>query len=184
MGILKMGHMSPRQGPPGKIVIIGVGNLLLKDEGVGVHVAQELQKKSWPAAVEVHDGGVAGIGLLDFFPGATKVLLIDAADMNLDPGALVRFAPEEVASTVGGPRFSAHEVGILEVLELARALDQCPPEVVIFGIQPKEISWGTDLSPQVLASIPKVVEAVLMEIGQAEPNDSCRVPAKTNTHSA
>jgi hydrogenase maturation protease len=183
MGILKMGHMSPPNGPAGKIVIIGVGNLLLKDEGVGVHVAQELQKKSWPSPVEIHDGGVAGIGLLDFFPGASKVMLIDAADMNLDPGSLVRFTPEEVAGKLGGPRFSAHDIGLLEVLELARALDQCPPEVVIFGIQPKEISWGTELSPEVQASIPKVMEAVLREIARVAPNASCQVAAKTNTHS-
>lgn len=164
MGTLQMGHGSPPNGPAGKIVVIGVGNLLLKDEGVGVHVAQELQKRGLPSAVEVHDGGVAGIGLLDLFPGVSKVLLIDAAEMNLDAGALVRFTPEEVAGKVGGPRFSAHDIGLLEVLELARALDQCPPEVVIFGIQPKEISWGTELSPEVQASIPKITEAVLREI--------------------
>jgi len=150
--------------PAGKVVIIGVGNLLLKDEGVGVHVAQELQKKGLPTGVEVRDGGVAGIGLLDFFPDASKVLLIDAADMNLEPGALVRFTPEEVAGKVNGPRFSAHDIGLLEVLELVRALDPCPPEVVIFGIQPKEIFWGTELSPEVQASIPKVVEMVFGEI--------------------
>jgi hydrogenase maturation protease len=164
MGILKMGHMSPPKGPAGKIVIIGVGNLLLKDEGVGVHVVQELRKKGLPSTVEVHDGGVAGIGLLDFFPGASKVLLIDAADMNLTAGALVRFTPEEVAGRIEGPRFSAHDIGLLEVLELARALDQSPPQVVIFGIQPKEISWGTELSPEVQASIPQVTDLILKEI--------------------
>ena len=163
-----------------RIVVLGVGNVLLKDEGVGVHVAQELQKKSLPAAVESHDGGVAGIGLLDFFPGASKVLLIDAAEMDLEAGAVVRFTPEEVVGKVSGPRFSAHDIGLLEVLELARALDQCPPEVVIFGIQPKEISWGTDLSPEVRAAIPKVMEAVLREIAHSAPNPSCRVAAKIN----
>ena len=159
-----MGCVSRGNGSTGKTVIIGVGNLLLKDEGAGVHVAQELQKKRLPAAVEVHDGGVAGIGLLEFFPGASKVLLIDAADMDLDPGASVRFTPEEVAGKAGGPRFSTHDVGLLEVLELARTLGQCPPEVVIYGIQPKEISWGTELSPEVQATVPRVVEMVLGEI--------------------
>ena len=179
-----MDHVSPGNGSPGKTLIIGVGNLLLKDEGVGVHVVQELQKKELPPSVEVHDGGVAGIGLLDFFPGASKVMLIDAAEMNLEPGTLVRFTPEEVAGNYGGPRFSAHDIGLLEVLELARALGQCPPEVVIFGIQPKEISWGTELSPEVQVSIPKVVEAVLKEIAHVAPNASCKVAAKTNTQSA
>jgi hydrogenase maturation protease len=179
-----MGHVSPPNGPARKIVIIGVGNLLLKDEGVGVHVVQELQKKGLPSVVEVHDGGVAGIGLLDFFPGASKVLLIDAADMNRTAGTLVRFTPEEVAGKVERPRFSAHDIGLLEVLELARAIDQSPPQVVIFGIQPKEISWGTELSAEVQASIPGVMEAVLREIAQAPPNPSCMVAAKTDTHSA
>jgi hydrogenase maturation protease len=161
-----MGQALSCNRPAGKIVIIGVGNLLLKDEGVGVHVAQELQKKGLPSAVEVHDGGVAGMGLLDLFGGASKVLLIDAADMNLEPGAIVRFTPEELVSEKSGPRFSAHDVGLLEVLELARALGNCPPEVVIFGIQPKEMSWGTELSAEVRASIPKVTDLILKEINQ------------------
>jgi len=160
--------------PAGKIVIIGVGNLLLKDEGVGVHVAQELQKKTWPLSVEVHDGGVAGIGLLDFFAGASKVLLIDAAEMNLEAGSVVRFTPEDVAGKAGGPRFSAHDIGLLEVLELSRALAQCPAEVVILGIQPKEISWGMELSPEVQASIPKAVEMVLGEVLPSARNAGCR----------
>jgi hydrogenase maturation protease len=84
--------------------------------------------------------------------------------MNLTAGALVRFTPEEVAGRIEGPRFSAHDIGLLEVLELARALDQSPPQVVIFGIQPKEISWGTELSPEVQAAIPKVTDLILKEI--------------------
>src|SRR5512147_954276 len=133
----------------GRTVIIGVGNLLLKDEGVGVHAVRELRQKALPAGVEVLDGGVAGIGLLDFFPGAQKLVLIDAADMNLAPGTVVRFTPEEIRSLPGGPKFSAHDVGLLEVLELASALGQSPPEVVVIGVQPGEISWGTDLTPEV-----------------------------------
>jgi hydrogenase maturation protease len=151
----------------GRIVILGVGNLLLKDEGLGIHVVRQLQKKVLPPAVEVLDGGVAGIGLLDLFQGARKLVLIDAADMNLAPGTVVRFTPEEIRtkSDPSAPKFSAHEVGLLEVLELARALGQCPPEVVIIGVQPKEISWGMDLTPEIQASLPQVLEAVLKEIG-------------------
>ena len=147
-----------------KIVIIGVGNLLLGDEGVGVHAVRELKKKALPQGVEVLDGGVAGIGLLDLFQGARKLVLIDAADMSLAPGALVRFTPDDIRSQTKIPKFSAHDVGVLEVLELARALGQCPPEVVIIGVQPKEISWGMDLTPEVQASLPRVMEAVLKEI--------------------
>lgn len=147
-----------------KIVIIGVGNLLLKDEGLGIHAAQELQKKDLPSGVEVIDGGVSGLGLLDLFEGASKLVLIDAAEMKLKPGTVVRFSPENVKDLAGGGKFSAHDVGLMEVLDLARALGRCPEEVVILGIQPKEISWGTDLSPEVEAAIPRVVEMVMKEI--------------------
>jgi len=148
----------------GKTLILGVGNLLLKDEGIGVHVARELQKKILPAEVEVCDGGVAGIGLLDFFREASKLLLIDAAEMSLKPGTVVRFTPENVKDLSGGVKFSTHDVGLMEVLNLAKALRRCPEDVIIIGIQPKEISWGTNLSPEVEAAIPQVVEMVLKEI--------------------
>jgi hydrogenase maturation protease len=148
----------------GKILIIGVGNLLLKDEGLGIHAVRELRKRSLPSGVEVLDGGVSGIGLLDFFPGARKVVLIDAADMNLPPGTVARFTPGDLRSRGDTPKFSAHDVGLPEVLELAGALGRCPPEVVIIGGQPKEISWGTDLTPEVQDSLPRVLEAALGEI--------------------
>lgn len=146
-----------------RILIIGVGNLLLKDEGVGVHVAQELQKRTLPAGVEVYDGGVGGIGLLDYFREASKLLLIDAAEMSLKPGTVVRFTPQNVKDLRSGVKFSTHDVGLAEVLKLAQALGLCP-EVVIIGIQPKVISWGEELSPEIQASIPQVVEMVMKEI--------------------
>jgi hydrogenase maturation protease len=153
---------------PGKIVVIGVGNLLLKDEGVGIHVLQALEKKNLPPGVQLFDGGVSGLGLLDFFPGASKALLIDAADMHRKPGAVLRFTPEDLRAQAREIKFSAHDIGVAEVLELARALGQSPKEVVIIGIQPKEIDWGTDLTPEVQASIPQVLQMIQEEIAQGE----------------
>ncbi len=156
--------LPPHRSSCEKVVVIGVGNVLLRDEGVGVHVAQELKKKDLPSGVEVHDGGIAGIGLLDFFPEASKVLLIDAADMNMNPGSIVRFTPEEIGVRREELRFSSHDVGLPEVLSLAVALGENPREVVIIGIQPKDISWGLELSPEVQASVPRAIEAILKEI--------------------
>ncbi len=149
----------------GKIIVIGVGNLLLGDEGVGVHAVRELKKRVLPPGVEVLDAGVVGIGLLDLFQGAEKVLLIDAAEMNRAPGTVVRFTPDDIQPHAEGPKFSTHDVGLPEVLHLAKALSQSPPQVVIIGVQPKEISWGTDLTPEIRAALPKAVEAVLKELG-------------------
>ncbi len=151
----------------GRTVVIGVGNLLLRDEGVGIHVVQELQKRAFPPGVEVLDGGVAGVRLLDLFSGAQKLLLVDAAEMGLEPGSIVRFTPEDVRFQSGELKLSTHDVALPEVLAIARAVNQCPSEVVIIGIQPKEISWGTELTPEVGAAIPKVVELVLEEIDPA-----------------
>jgi hydrogenase maturation protease len=147
-----------------RMLILGVGNLLLKDEGVGVQVARELKRRALPPEVEVCDGGVGGIGLLDYFRGASKLLLIDAAEMSLKPGAVVRFTPQKLKDSGHGVKFSTHDLGLAEVLKLAQALGLCPEEVEIIGIQPKEISWGEELSPAVQASLPRVVEMVMKEI--------------------
>lgn len=153
---------------PGAIVrVIGVGNILLKDEGVGVRVAEELRKKRWPPSVEVIDGGVAGLGLLDFFQEATHIILIDAAEMNQPAGTVDRFGADEMRWEGGGPKFSMHDIALPEVLELARHLARPPQRVVIFGIQPKEISWGLGLSSEVEAAVPQVLEMVLGELAEA-----------------
>ena len=148
-------------------MVIGVGNLLLRDEGAGIHAVQDLQKKDLPPDVEVIDAGVAGVGLLDFFSGARKLVLIDAAEMGLEPGAVVRFTPEDVRFRSGALKFSTHDLALPEVLTLARALNRCPSEVVIIGIQPKEISWGTELTPKVQLAVPRVVELVLKELSES-----------------
>lgn len=160
---------------PRKIVVIGVGNLLLKDEGAGIHVLQALEKKNLPPGVQLFDGGVSGIGLLDFFQGASKALLIDAADMNRKPGTVLRFTPEDLRAQAQEIKFSVHDIGVAEVLELAKALGQSPEEVVIIGIQPKEIDWGTDLTPEVQASIPEVLQIIQEEITRGQ--DTIKNPA-------
>ena len=147
-------------------MVIGVGNLLLRDEGVGIHVIRELQKRPLPPGVEVIDGGLAGVRLLDFFSGARKVVLIDAAQMDLEPGQVVRFTPEDVRFQSGAVKLSTHDLALPEVLAIARALKETPPEVLLLGIQPKEISWGTELTPEVRAAVPRVVELVLKEINE------------------
>ena len=151
----------------GRTVVIGVGNLLLRDEGVGIHAVRELQKRTLPPGVEVIDGGVAGVRLLDLFSGVHKLLLIDAAEMGLEPGAVARFTPEDVRFQSGDLKLSTHDVALPEVLAIARAVNQCPSEVIILGIQPKEISWGMELTPEVRGAVPKVVELVLEEISDS-----------------
>lgn len=150
---------------PTGILILGVGNLLRKDEGVGVQVVQRLQRLPLPGGVKVLDGGTAGIGLLDLLEGYERAVIIDAADMGLEPGSVVKFRPEAATFKTPDFRLSLHSVDLNSVLELARLLGKRLPEIVIIGVQPKDIGWGTDLSIEVLAEMHHIVDLILEEIG-------------------
>lgn len=150
---------------PTGILILGVGNLLRKDEGVGVQVVQRLQKLRLPRGVQVVDGGTAGVGLLDLLEGYERVVIIDAADMGLEPGSVVKFRPEATMFKTPDFRLSLHSIDVNSVLELARLLSKSLPEIAIIGVQPKDTGWGTDLSIEVLAEMHHIVDLVLEEIG-------------------
>ncbi len=143
-------------------VIIGVGNLILKDEGVGVHAVRELEKIELPFGVELIDGGVATMDLLSVIQEAERIIVIDALKVGGEPGTVYRVIPEDLIHET--EKFlSLHQVGLLDVLGMARQLGG-HGEVVIIGVEPKEISWGTGLTPEVQAKLPKVIEIVLKEL--------------------
>ncbi len=164
----------------GNILILGVGNILLSDEGVGVRVVEELRRRyAFPPNVEVVEGGTAAFQLLTLIEEADHLIVVDAAELGAAPGTIFRAEFRE-----GGARFasktSLHEVGLLEVLSLAQLHSRCPPTVII-GMQPKDFSPSLSLCPELEASIPSAVEAVLAEmeklgagpIGPAERPNEC-----------
>lgn len=146
-------------------LVLGLGNPLRGDDGVGVHVAQQLLKGRLPGDVEVADGGTQGLGLVALLEGRRRAIVVDAADMGRAPGEVVRFVMEE-ARLLGEDdgHFSVHEAGLREALLLAQALGTLPDEVVLFGVQPAGVEWNTGLSPQVEAAVPDLIEAVLQEM--------------------
>jgi hydrogenase maturation protease len=146
------------------ILVLGVGNLLLSDEGVGIHVAQQLETLSLPANVEVIDGGTGGFELISYFSGRKKVIIIDAVDGDDEPGTILRFTPDDLNIELR-PSLSAHQTGIEGLLHFSKELSP-RPEVVVIGVIPKETRrLGTSLSKTVKKQIPKAVAAVLKEIG-------------------
>jgi len=147
------------------ILILGLGNPLQADDGVGCRVAQALELLELPDNVEVMDGGTPGIGLLNLFEGRQRVILIDAAEMEREPGAVVRFRPEDVSLTGSTQRLSLHRTGVADALSLARTLGLALPEIVVFGVQPARVDWSESLSPAVQAAVPSVIQAVLKEVG-------------------
>ena len=146
------------------VLILGLGNPLLGDEGIGVRVVEELQGLELPDGVTVVEGGTAGLGLVDLMKGYQKVIIVDAADMGHPPGCVVRFTPLEAQlKTVEAP-LSLHQIGLGEALTLAEALEVAPAERIIIGVQPSQVEMGAGLSPEVERAIPKIIRTILSEL--------------------
>ena len=148
----------------GQILVLGVGNLLLGDEGVGIHALRALAKCQLPPHVDLLDGGTPGFDLLHLIQGYEKALIIDAVDAGQEPGAVLRFAVEDVSSAPGGLALSLHQTEVLEVLQLARYLGRAMPPIILYGIQPETLDWGTELSDTVLGSLDTLLEAIQEEV--------------------
>jgi len=145
-----------------KIVILGIGNLLLKDEGVGVHLVRALQKEGLPQGVEVIDGGTSPEAVY-LAAGCDKLIIVDAARGGGLPGKVYRLTLEDLKPDGrGGPLLSGHELDLFPCL-LALEPEERPKEVVILGIEPKEIRWGLGLSPELEAELERLRREVLRE---------------------
>jgi hydrogenase maturation protease len=128
-------------------IVIGLGNPLMRDEGIGVLLVQKLAEKfSCLENVEFYDGGTGGISLLYKIENRHKLILIDCAKMGEPAGTIRRFTPDQVRSVKQLGHFSLHEVDILKVLELADQFGDAPKEVVLFGIEPQSLELGSELS--------------------------------------
>jgi hydrogenase maturation protease len=148
---------------PQKIVILGVGNLLLSDEGIGVHVANELMKMNLPPEVTVVEGGTDGFRLIDIITEADRLIVVDAVKGSATPGSIYRFDINEVHSCPSGFKTSVHQIGILEVINLSGLIGKTPHTTVI-GVEPKSLEISMELSPEIKAKIPKIIELVLDEL--------------------
>ncbi|MDZ7344258.1 MAG: hydrogenase maturation protease [candidate division KSB1 bacterium] len=145
------------------ILILGVGNLLLGDEGVGIHVVRQLRRLPLPPEVEVIDGGTGGFELLAHCRGRKKVAIIDAVKVAAEPGAVFRFAPEEV-SEQPRPVLSAHEGGVHDLLHFCKTLVP-PPEVIIYGIVPEETQrLSMQLSEMLARKLDEIVAFLIAEM--------------------
>lgn len=149
-----------------KTLIIGVGNLLLSDEGVGIHVAQRLLREyQLPEEVLVLDGGTLGLDLLYYLEGIENLLMIDAVLMNKDPGSLMRMADDEVPSYMSF-KMSPHHIGIPDMLFAAKLKGLYPPNVVLWGVQPEIVDIGLDLSESVANQVDPLLDHILDELQQ------------------
>jgi hydrogenase maturation protease len=144
-----------------RITIIGVGNLLMRDEGIGIHVVKALQEMALPPNIKLIDGGTSP-DLIAFTSDCDKMIIIDAAKAGGPPGAIYRFRPEDIAQGAGNLA-SAHEMGVAENLAMMALLDNKPAETVIIGIEPKEIEGSLELSSIVEGKMPEIILVVMKE---------------------
>jgi len=149
--------------PSFDILVLGVGNILLRDDGVGVHVVKAMQQMAIPANVELMDGGTAGADLVEYLNSRNKVIVIDAVRGGGEPGAVYRFTPADIRVRKD-IHTSAHQIDLLEALAMAEFLGDAPKNVVIYGIEPHSLGWGLEISPEVAAVVPEVIELVLAEL--------------------
>jgi len=145
------------------ILVLGIGNVLLRDEGVGVHVVRAMEKEPLPDGVELLDGGTAGADLLDVVSDRIKLVVVDALDADVPPGTILRMTPEDLATPSAG--VSLHEFGIAETLAMAGHLKCEPRDVTIIAVKPWDIRCGLELSDEMRRCLPDIVEMVLDAIG-------------------
>ncbi|MBO8128010.1 MAG: hydrogenase maturation protease [Peptococcaceae bacterium] len=145
------------------MVVLGVGNELQKDDGVGVHVVRRLSRLSFPPSVRLIEGGTGGENLLFYFEGAERLIIIDSLDAGADPGTLFSFTPEELELIESSEPVSLHQIRVPEVLSLARKLGKLPP-TRIYAVQPAEIDWGLELSSVVESRVLGLVSLVRQDI--------------------
>jgi hydrogenase maturation protease len=166
---LSMPNPTAKDLPGGsKTLVLGVGNILRGDDGLGVRAVQMLQARELPASVCVEDAGTPGVGLVTRMEGWERVVIIDAAYTGQKPGMWRRYGAEDVKLVASGEALSLHESDIACALALAQAVNLLPPEVVIYGVEPQRVGWGEELSPVVQAALPALVDDIMADLWKRE----------------
>jgi hydrogenase maturation protease len=146
------------------ILILGLGNTLMSDDGFGVRVIEELASRCrFREAVTLLDGGSLGMDLLAHFEGVERLLIVDALEMHAAPGTIFRLLGAEVPGACAG-RLSVHQLGLPELLAFAELQGCLPRELVVWGVQPECVGMGTELSKTTAAALEPVVAGIVDEL--------------------
>lgn len=149
------------------IKVIGIGNDFRHDDAAGLIAARLLKAKNLPG-IEVAESSGEGAGLMDLWNGTEAVILIDATSSSGAPGSVQRFEAHLKPLPTQAFRYSTHAFSLGEAIELARAMNQLPPSLIVYGIEGKNFSAGEGLSPEVDRGVMEVVEKITV-LGPASP---------------
>lgn len=149
--------MDDGSGLGARRVVLGLGNLLNRDEGLGVHALRALEDRlGADRGVELVDGGVLGLNLLPLVEASSHLLVLDAIDAGRTPGTVIELGRDEIP-LLCGVKLSEHQVTFQEVLGLASVRGRLPPTLHLLGAQPADLAIGLELSPSVAGAVPRIV---------------------------
>ena len=149
------------QKPTDKILIVGIGNVLCRDEGIGVHVIQEMEKMELPGHIDLLDIGTSTMDLISYLEGVNKMIVIDAMRVGEPAGTIYKCGPEDLLPKEEGP-VSLHDIGVLETLTMAKKMGK-KIQTVIIGVEPKVLDWGMELTDELKNKISTIISIVLKE---------------------
>lgn len=151
-----------------RIRVIGIGNLLMGDDGLGVVAIEQLGRRHLPANIELIDGGCGGITLLQLISECDQAIIIDAADFGEKPGAILQLCADEINELQELPaQASLHQTGLAEVLSLAKKLEKLPP-LKLFLVQPERVERGLGLTETIEQVLPQLLDMLIKELPDSQ----------------
>lgn len=148
-----------------KVVIIGMGNIMMGDDGIGIRTVEKLREMELPTGVEVFDAGTDTFYALETMDGRDKVIILDACQGNNAPGTLYRFTCHPLQKEREQAfRLSTHGLNLIDIMMGAKEVYRLPHDIVLMGVEPEALKWSTELSLPVKAALPTLTEMVLREL--------------------
>lgn len=149
-----------------KITVLGIGNILLSDDGVGVHIVNKLNDEyTFPDNVTIIDGGTKGLDLLPFIEDSDKVLIVDAANFKKEPGTIDTVIGDKIPAFLS-QKLSMHQIGLPDMLFAAKLMEISPAEICLIGIQPESMETGTEMSGLIRKRFDALLNKVLEKLNE------------------
>jgi hydrogenase maturation protease len=164
----------------GRITVLGLGNILLSDEGIGVHAVNAIKERyACPPEVEIVDGGTMGLDLLPIFETSEKVLIIDAVDFGKEPGHVGILEGNQIPSALNS-KLSVHHIGLNDVLFAAKLMNDNPPEVYLVGMQPKSLDVGLDMTSEIRVKLDTIIALAVQKLKEWNVECALQSPQKSS----
>ncbi len=161
-----------------RTIVIGLGNILLKDEGIGVHAVNAVRERyTFSPDVEILDGGTLGLDLLHFFEGRDRALIVDAVDFGKDAGYIGMMEDDDIPSKLFA-KLSVHHIGLSDVLFAAKLKDITPSKIRLIGVQPQSLEVGLEMTDAIAGKMEYLIEEIIRTLREWNIECALRSPQK------